>query len=242
MGFNSITLLELIFGLLIPIIVIAAFLLSKKKSEIAFDSIAYGFVSFLASIVAVFIGFMIINALFLPSLSFEDESSGLTLAGTVICAMVVILFAVCESLKISTIKKFQKNETHYRMSGIGFSAGVILAQNVCVFIVLNVLNNYDMDAAYALYSGGIVCITGIMYLVLSGACQVIVKNGQSTAPAYALSSVYYLYWIAAIIFSRSTIMIYTVTALFFILTFVLSGVFLTRKSNNKNIVGEIIGN
>lgn len=242
MGFNFTTLLELVFGLLIPLLVLIAFSVSKKRSEIAYDSIAYGFVSFLGSIVAVFIGFMIVNALFLSSFTFEDDTSGLTLAGTVISIMVVILFFVCETLKIMTIRKFQKSETRFRMSGIGFAAGVIIAQNACVFVILNVLNNYDMDAAYALYSGGIVCITGIMYLILSAACQVILKDGGKSAPAYALSSVYYLYWIAAIVSSRSTMLIYIVSAFFFILSFILSGVFLFRIRKNKNIVGEIIDN
>lgn len=46
MGFNEITLLELIFGLLIPLAVIIFFLLSKNRGNIAYDSIAYGFASF----------------------------------------------------------------------------------------------------------------------------------------------------------------------------------------------------
>ena len=50
-----------------------------------------------------------------------------------------------------------------------------------------------MDTQYALYSGAILCVTGIMYLVLSWACESIVKSSASTAPAYAISSVYYLF-------------------------------------------------
>ena len=241
MEFNQTTLLEPIFGLLIPLIVIILFMLSKRRSEIAFDSIAYGFVSFLGSIVAVFIAFLIANSLFLSSFTFEDDTSGLTLAGTVIIIMVIILFAVCETCKLMTIKKFQKNENRFRLSGIGFAAGVIIAQTAVVFVALNFFSD-EITVPYALYSGGIVCFTGIMYLVVSGACQVIIKESKNIAPAYALSSIYYLFWIAAIICCRSTVLIYIVSAFIFILSFVLSGVFLFRIRKNKNIVGEIIDN
>lgn len=242
MGFNFTTLLELVFGLLIPVIIILCFLFSKRKKEIAFESITYGFLSFLGSIVAVFIGFIIVNSLFLSSLSLNDETSGFVISGSIIIIMLAILFAACESLKVMTIRNFQKKETHYRMAGIGFSAGVIIAQNVCVFIMLNAINNYEIDAAYALYSGGIICITGIMYLVLSASCQVILKDYKNPVPAYALSSVYYLYWTSAIICSRSTILLYLVSALFFVISFVLSGVFIFKIRKNKNIVGELIDN
>lgn len=238
MGFNNITLLEFVFGMLIPAVIIAYFLLSKNRREIAFDSIVYGFVSFLGSGVAVFIVFMIINALFLSSIGFNDDTSGLKLAGTIFSAMAVVLFGFCETFKIMTIQNFQKRETGFRMPGVGFSAGVIIAQNLVVFIGLNMLNDYDMDASYALYSGGIVCFTGIMYVVLSIASQSILKSDTNSAPAYAISSVYYLFWIAAIVCSGSTALLYTVGALFFVLTFVLGGVFIFKKSKRKSIEGE----
>lgn len=76
MGFNEITLLELIFGLLIPLAVIIFFLLSKNRGNIAYNSIGYGFVSFLASIIIVFIIFTIANMLFLSSLEFGEDTSG----------------------------------------------------------------------------------------------------------------------------------------------------------------------
>ena len=78
MGFNEITLLELIFGLLIPLAVIIFFLLSKNRGNIAYNSIGYGFVSFLASIIIVFIIFTIANMLFLSSLEFGEDTSGMT--------------------------------------------------------------------------------------------------------------------------------------------------------------------
>ena len=113
MGFNEITLLELIFGLLIPLAVIIFFLLSKNRGNIAYDSIAYGFASFLASVIVVFIIFTIANMLFLSSFEFGEDSSGMATVGIIICVMIAILFAVCETLKIMTIKKFQKTKTGF---------------------------------------------------------------------------------------------------------------------------------
>ncbi|MBP3481090.1 MAG: hypothetical protein J6K66_05760 [Clostridia bacterium] len=240
MGFNEITLLELIFGLLIPLAVIIFFLLSKNRGNIAYDSIAYGFASFLASVIVVFIIFTIANMLFLSSFEFGEDSSGMATVGIIICVMIAILFAVCETLKIMTIKKFQKNENRFLLPGVGFSAGVIIAQNACLFVALNIYNRYEMDTQYALYSGAILCVTGIMYLVLSWACESIVKSSASTAPAYAISSVYYLFWIAAIAFSGSTVLLYISSVFFFILAFVLSGVFLFKTHGYKNIIGDQI--
>lgn len=242
MGFNEITLLELIFGLLIPLAVIIFFLLSKNRGDIAYNSIGYGFISFFVSIVIVFIIFTVANMLFLSSLEFGEDTSAMATVGAIICAMIAILFAVCETFKIMTIKKFQKNETRFLLPGVGFSAGVIIAQNVCLFIGLNIYNRYEMDTQYALYSGGILCITGVMYLVLSWACESIVKSSASTAPAYAISSVYYLFWIAAIAFSGSTVLLYISSIFFFILAFVLSGVFLFKTRGHQNTIGDQIDN
>lgn len=242
MGFNFTALLTFVFGLLLPVIIFISFLFSKRKKEIAFESIIYGFLSFMGSIVAVFIGFMLVNSLFLSSLKFDDVNSGMIISGTIIIIMLAILFFACESLKIMTIRNFQNRETNFRMSGIGFTAGVIIAQNVCIYIMLNIMKGYELDAAYALYSGGIVCITGIMYLVLSASCQVILKDYKNFAPAYALSSIYYLYWVFAIIVSKSTILLYLVSATFFIASFILSGVFIFKKRKKINIVGELFDN
>ncbi len=242
MGFNYTTLLEFIFGLIPPAAIILYLILSKRRDQIAFSAIGYGFLSFMGSVIAVFIVFVAANALFLSSITFEDDSSGLTLAGAIICGMVAVIYGVCETLKIMTIKKFKAEEKRTRMSGAAFAAGVILAQNAVIFIALNMFDKYSMDARYALFSGGIVCVTGIMYTVLSAACQVMVGMTANNLPAFMLSAVYYLFWIAAVICSRSTVLIYTATVLFLLLTFVLSGVFLFKTGKSKNFIGDIIDN
>ncbi len=227
MGFNSLTLLSLIFGLIVPVAIFIIFILSKHRKELALGSVGYGFLSFLASIVAVFVVFVISNSTFLASLTFENETDGLLSMGIVICVMVAILYLVCESLKMWALKKFTADENKFRFAGLGFSAGVILAQNVVVFIALNIFSNYEMEPAYALFSGAIVCVTGIMYTVISHSCDIIIKSGTE-APAYAISAVYYLFWVSAIIFSRSTIMLYISLAFFFVLSFALSGAFIFK--------------
>lgn len=233
MEFNTQTLFSLPFGLLIPIIVIAFFLLSKRRKNIAYDAVAYGFVSFLGSIVAVFIIFVIANALFLSSVTFEDESSGLGFAGTAISVMIAILYFVCETFKIMTLKKFRKDENRYLYAGIAFSAGVILAQNGIVFVALNIFDGYEMEIQYALFSGAILCVTGIMYSVLSAASEIALKDA-SDGVIYGINCVYYLFWIFAIIFSSSTVLMYISVAFFFILSFVIGGVFLFHNKKTKS--------
>ncbi len=228
MGFNSTTLLSLPFGLIIPVIVMVYFAFSKRKANIAYDSIAYGFVSFLASLVAVFIAFILVNTLFLSSLTFEDDTSGLGVAGTIIAVMIAMLYIVCESLKIATLKKFKKSETRYLYAGAGFSAGVIIAQNAAVFVALNIFSQYEMEPQYAIFSGAIVCLTGIMYTVLSVSSDIALDDSGNGA-VMALSSVYYLFWILAIVSSNSTILIYIVSALFFVISMILGGIFIIGK-------------
>lgn len=234
MGFNTTTLLSLPFGLIIPVLVILFFIFSKHRSKIAYDSVAYGFISFLASILAVFIIFIIMNALFISSLTFDDDISGLGIAGTIFAVMIAILFFVCETLKITAVNKFRASETRSLNSAVGFAAGVIVAQNGIVFVALNIFDEYEMTPQYALFSGAIICLTGVMYLLLSIAGEQAIKE-ESKVGAYGIASVYYLFWIGAIIFSGSRILMYISSVFFFVLSLVISGVFVFK---NKRIVGE----
>lgn len=233
MEFNTQTLFSLPFGLLVPIVVILFFLFSKRRQNIAYDAVAYGFVSFLGSIVAVFIVFIIANALFLSSVTFENENSGLGFAGTVISVMIAILYFVCETFKIMTVKKFRKDENKYLYSGIAFSAGVIIAQNAIVFVALNIFDGYEMEIQYALFSGAILCVTGIMYSVLSAASDIALKDASESV-VYGINAVYYLFWIFAIIFSGSTVLMYISVVFFFVLSFVIGGVFLFHNKKTKS--------
>lgn len=230
MGFNAVTLLALPFGLIMPLAIIIYFCVSKKRKQIAVDSAAYGLGGFLASVVAAFVVFIVFNALFLSSVKFDDDASGLKIAGTIISILILILFIVCESFKMMTVNKFLKDEKKNILSGIGYSAGVVLAQNLLVFIALNIFSNYEMNESYAIFSGAFVFVTSIMYTALSVAAEIMLRDGYKY-PAYGVSFVYYLYWIAAVLCIRSTVLIYVVTAFFFILSLVLSGVFIIRSKN-----------
>ena len=229
MGFNSLTLLSLPFGLILPVAIIIFFCFSKKKNHIAYDSVAYGFGGFLASVVAVFVVFIAMNTLLLSSVKFVDDNSGMQAAGAVIIALIVILFIVCESFKMMTVNKFIKSEGERTLfSSIGYSAGVVIAQNALVFVALNIFNNYEMEATYAIFSGLILFVSSIMYVAVSAATEIMLRDGYKY-PAYGVSFVYYLFWIALILAVRSTILMYIITAFFFVVTLVLSGVFFFRS-------------
>ena len=228
MGFNFLTLLSLPFGLIIPALVLLFFIFSKKKANVAFSSIGYGVLSFFASVVAVFIVFVATNTLFLSAVRFEDDSSGMGIAGTIIIVLIAVLFVACESLKMVFINKFSQQEQPVKYASLGFSAGVIIAQNLLVFVALNIFSNYEMEAAYALFSGAIILVTGIMYTAVSIASEIMLKDGHK-GPAYAISAVYYLFWISAILFVKSTVLLYIALIFFFIVSLVLSGVFVIRS-------------
>ncbi len=234
MGFDFKTLLSLPLGLLLPVIIVIYMMSNKKNKKVAFDSIFIGFGAFLASLAAVAVVFILFNTVFLTGLKFSDDTSGLTIVGVIISALLIALFVVCESFKLSTIKKFVSAETPLEFSAMGFSAGVIVAQNIVVFVVNNILG--DLETFNIIFFGLILLVTGIMYTVLSIACESMVAEGFKT-PAYAISAVYYLFWVAVIVFVQSSTLIYIATAFLFVLSFVLSGVFLFRLKK-KSLAGD----
>lgn len=239
MGFNTTVLFAHIFGLIIPIALLFFFAFSKHRKEIAFDSVFYGIAGFGLGIVAAVMLFLIANMMVLSGITFEsdDNESGLALAAGVLSVLIIIVYLVCETFKLYVIKKSRDSEERFRYSGLGYSAGVIIAQNAGVFVALNIIGGEELEAGLAAFTGIIVTVAGVMYTVISHACDIIYQIG-SKAPAYALSFVYYFFWIAIILCSNSTVLIYTVSALIFVLAFVLSGVFVVNKEKLKRKAGE----
>ncbi len=240
MGFNYFTLLELPFGLLIPIAVILFFILSKKRKSYAYDSIVYGIGSFLGSILGVVIVFIFTNSVILSGLMFEDDTSGMAVAGTIFSIMIAVLFVFCESFKMMTIKKFVESEKRTKLSSIGFSAGVIVAQTAVIFIALNFFDGYEMSAGYAAFSGIMIAVTGIMYTILSFAAEKSLLLGSKGA-AYAVSSIYYIFWIAVIlcVLSSSSALLYIVCSLIYVIALVISAVLL---KNGNGFIKKISKN
>ncbi len=234
MGFNYYTLFEFVFGLLLPALVILFFIFSKNKKQVAYDSIAYGLGAFVGSMVAVFIAFILTNTLFLSGVAFSDDTSGLAIAGTVFGFMIAVLFVICESLKILAINKFIKEEVRNKYSSVGFSAGVVIAQSVIMFVALNIFENYEMSIGYAVFTGLFVLGSGIMYTALSYASECALRLGSKGA-AYGISSVYYIFLIALIICISSAILTYIITAFFFAVSIGLAAVFIVRgrKTGDK---------
>ena len=232
MGFNYFTLLQLPFGLIIPIAVILFFILSKNRKSYAYDSIFYGIGSFLGSILCVAIAFIFTNSVILAGLSFSDETSGMTIAGTIFSIMLAVLFIFCESFKMMTIKKFTESEKRTKFSSLGFSAGVIVAECAVMFVALNFFDGYEMNAGYAVFTGVIITVTGIMYTILSFAAEKALKLGSKGA-AYAVSSIYYIFWIAVIFCVQSTkpILLYIVGSLIYVIAIVISAVFLKKNGS-----------
>ena len=237
MGFNYFTLLEFPIGLALPIAVILFFVFSKNRKTYAYDSIAYGVGAFLGSLLFAAIVFVFTNSVILAGLSFSDDVSGMKIAGTIFSIMIAVLFIFCESFKMMTIKKFKDSDTRTKFSSIGFSAGVVIAQSIVIFVALNFFDSYEMEAGYAIFSGLILLVTGVMYTVLSYAAEKALALGSKGA-AYALSSVYYIFWIAVIICVGSSTLMYVVCSAIYVIAFVLSAVFLKNSGMFLKKKGE----
>lgn len=236
MGFNSTTLLSLPLGLLLPVAIIVFLIISKKKKNVSFDSFFIGFGSFLASIAIVAALFIAFNAVFLSTITFSDDTSGIKTVGAIIVCLIIALYIVCESFKLSAIKKAQTADVPKEYTSLGFSAGVIASQNIIVFVALNIFSHYEMNIGYAIFSGGILLFTGIMYLVLSYASEIMLRDNHK-GPAYAISSVYYVFWITVILLIaaqiNSSLIVYVISAFYFVVSFVLSAVFIFKIKKIK---------
>lgn len=233
MGFDSTILYAHVFGLIVPVLILAFFATSKKRKQIAFDSIFYGIAAFIGGIVSAVVLFVVANMLVLSGISFDGDNgeNGLALAAVVISVLVITIYAVCETIKLYVIKKSHDSEDRPLFSGLGFSAGVIIAQNIAAFVALNIINSDELESGIPIFVGAFICFSGVMYTVLSHACDKINEYGNK-APAYALSFIYYLFWIAAVVCSNSTILLYVVLITIFVIAFVLSGVFVFRQSKS----------
>ncbi len=226
MGFDTSTLLLFPVGLLLPIATIIFFVIYKDKKSIAHDTVIYGIGSFLGSMVAAFIAFLLANTVLSAGFSVDDYTSGFELVSTIFSILIAVIFVVCESLKMVSIKKFLSDDTRNRFSSLGFSAGVIIAQNAVFFVALNLFR--DSNPTWSLFTGVFIFVTGIIYYVLSVASEKCLALGSKGA-AYGLSSVYYLMWISIVFAIRSRILIVFFVAFFFVVSLVLSYIFFKRK-------------
>lgn len=227
MGFDYTTLLMLPLGLLLPVATVICFMLSKNKKTVAYDSVVYGVGAFLGSMVAVFIAFVILNTALSAGFSVDDYTSGFTLVSIIFSALIAVLFVCCESLKMITLKKFMTAETRNRLSSLGFSAGVIIAQNAVFFVALNIFK--DTNPTWSMFTGAFIMLTGVVYYVLSYAAERSLSLGSKGA-AYALSGIYYLMWICIINAIRSQLLIILSVAFFFVFSLVISYIFIRRKN------------
>jgi len=226
MGFDTSTLLLFPLGLLLPIATVVFFIFCKDKKSVAHDTVFYGIGSFLGSMIAAFIAFLLVNTILSANFSVDDYESGFTLVSTVFAILIAVIFVICESLKMVTVKKFISDEKRNRFSSLGFSAGVIIAQNAIFFVALNVFR--DTDPTWSLFTGAFIFVTGIIYYELSFASEKSLALGSKGA-AYGLSAVYYLMWISIVFAISSSILIVFFIAFFFVISLILSYIFIKRK-------------
>ena len=229
MGFDHVTLLVFPLGLLLPLVTLVFMvIMNGKKRKVSFDTFFYGIGSFLGSMVAVFISFIILQSVLSSALSVEDYTDGFTLVSIIFSALIAVLCLFCESLKMVTIKHFSTDDKKSFLPSLGFSAGVITAQSGVFFVALNIFE--DTSAMFALFTGAFIMITGVVYYVLSYAAEVSLLSGSKGA-AYGVSAFYYLMWIGAVLAIRSTTLVAVVVVAFFIISLIFGYVFIKRNGS-----------
>ena len=229
MGFDVATLWCLPLGLLIPVAIIIYMIIMRKKKPSAYDTIGYGFVSFFASIVSVFIILILLNSLFFKYVKFENQEDGMLVVGIIGTIIIAIIYFICESIKYFTFRTVMEKEKNYENAGLGFAAGVIIAQSAAAFIISNIAK---FDAYISLFTGAMVLGTGIIYVMLSIVGYRLVLEGYK-GPYFFISTIYYLYYILVMILYRWTIGLYLISALTLIVTIILYIVLLGKKQEKR---------
>lgn len=229
MGFDKATLWSLPLGLLIPVAIIIYMIITRKKKPSAYNTVGYGFVSFFAAIISVFVILAILNGLFFNSMTFENQDDGMILVGIIGAVIIVIMYFICETMKYITFCNVLEKENNKENAGLGFAAGVIIAQTAVIFIISNVAY---FDMYLSLFSGAMVLGTGVIYVLLSLIGYKLV-SGNYKGPYFFLSSIYYIYYMLVMIFYRWTIGLYIISALALAVTIILSVVLLGKKLEKR---------
>lgn len=188
---------SMLLGAVIPCVVLLALFLSKKRKEVAFVPVMYGFGTFFVVLVAVAVLLLIVSQLFLSSVSISSESdadSYLYIGGAIILLLFWLGSEFLKSISFDTVAKTEKSA----YAGLTFGCGFILAQNLLIF---GLIYAGEIDMSQSLAFGLLMLISGVIYILISAVGHQLALEKQRYAGA-AIAISYFLMFAVMLIFAN----------------------------------------
>lgn len=191
---------SLMLGALVPAGALLTLFFSKKKKEVSFKSALYGFGTFFVVLAGVAVLLLVGAQMFLTNVTVSAESdanSYIYFGGAVVLLLFWLLSEVLKSISFESAIKSETKE----FAGLTFGCGFILAQNLLIF-GLTFLG--ELDLSQSLVFGGLMLVSGVIYLLVSSIGYQLALEKQRYAGA-AVALTYFLVFAAMLIFSNQTV-------------------------------------
>ncbi len=184
-------------GALIPCAILLALFLSKKRKEVAFSPVMYGFGTFFVVLIAVAVIMLIIGQMFLSSVTISGESdadSYLYIGGAVILLLFWLGSEFLKTISFETAQRAEKSS----YAGLTFGCGFMLAQNCLIFGLIYL---GEIDISQSLAFGLLMLISGLIYILISTVGhQLFMEKQRFAGSAIAIS--YFLMFAVMLIFAN----------------------------------------
>ena len=188
---------SLLMGLAVPLGVIIALFFNKKRGSTSFQSVLYGFGTFIFSLLLVAVLLLFFSELFLSSvtLSGDDNTDAyIIIGGSVILFLFYLISEFLKQISFYAVLKTEKKN----MAGLSFGCGFVIAQNLLIFGLAYIS---EIDVTQALFFGLLMLISGIIYILLSALNYQLVEEKHRIAGS-AISFLYYLMYAVMLIFAN----------------------------------------
>ncbi len=191
---------SLLLGAIVPAGALLALFFSKKKKDVSFKSALYGFGTFFVVLAGVAILLLVGAQMFLTNVTISAESDANTyiyLGGGIVLLLFWLLSEVLKSISFESAIKSETKD----FAGLTFGAGFILAQNLLVFGLIFL---GELDLSQSMVFGGLMLVSGIIYLLISSIGYQLALEKQRYAGA-AVSITYFALFAVMLIFSNQTV-------------------------------------
>ena len=188
---------SIIMGSVVPMIVLLALFLSKKRKSVPFATVFYGFGTFLLVLVGVAILTLLLSNAFQPSISVsnvEEADQYIYIGGILI---LLSFYAGSEVIRMLTFKSFVNTEKNEGV-GLTYGSGFILAQNL---LILGLASSAKLDYTQSVAFGILMVISGVVYILNSAIGYQLVQTSHQWIGFSAAAS-YYLMFAVMILFAN----------------------------------------
>lgn len=207
---------SILMGAVIPCLVLIALLCSKKRKQISFMPVLYGFGTLFVTLAVVAVLVLVLSQFFFTSIAVSSESDAnvyIYVGGGIVLLLFYLCSETLRTVSYQTVLRSEKKE----YAGLTFGCGFILAQNL---LILGLIYAGDVDMNQSLAFGLLMLISGVIYLLISAIGYQLNLEDQRYAGA-AVGISYYLMLAAMLIFSNVYVT-YSVVAAVLIFNLVIS--------------------